>query len=139
MTLHVHDNFVYAIVVQLEQRLLVLHTEYCDGPGPNELTDVRFSGVIGHHFDDVSAPSILLDIEEIGVQPIVQQWSELFERAKNYGWLPFQYANLTELLQRLADEGVNGYRVFGTCGLDGFVLAKAIEFQRRELAAQFPI
>jgi hypothetical protein len=60
---HLHDNFVYAVTVHLDDGILILHTQYRDGAGPYDCTDVVFTGVSGHHFQDVTAPSILLDIE----------------------------------------------------------------------------
>src|SRR5689334_5956983 len=75
---NIHDNFVYALAVHLEQRVLVLHTEYRDRPAPFEFTDVRFLGVVVHHFDDVAAPSILLDIMAVSPDWILKQGGELF-------------------------------------------------------------
>ena len=131
----VHDNFVYALSVHLEKRLLVLHTDYRDSAGPRTLTDLRFVGLVAHHFDDVAEPSILLDIEEVTPGWVVEQWGELFDRRKNYGWPPIEYADRSELVDKLASQGVRGYRVMGSCGLDGFVLAERVEYRHREAAA----
>src|SRR5262245_26720395 len=90
----VHDNFVYALAVHLEQRALILHTQYRDGAGPNHLTDLRFIGLVAHHFDDVAAPSILLDVERVGAAWVVEQWGELFASRKGHGWPPVQFTDL---------------------------------------------
>jgi hypothetical protein len=132
-----HDNFVYAIAVHLEQRVLILHTQYRDGPDSGELTDVRFSGLVAHHFDDVAGPSILLDIERVPPEWVVEQWRGLFTNRMNYGWPPVKFANLGELVQQLVHLRVVGYRVMGSCGLDGFVLAATVEYRHREQAALF--
>ena len=42
----VHDNFVYAFSVHLEQAVLILHTHYRDGTGPYDLIDLRFVGIV---------------------------------------------------------------------------------------------
>jgi hypothetical protein len=133
---NIHDNFVYALTVLLERRLLVLHTQYRDGEGPYILTDVRFIGLVAHHFDHVAEPSILLDIEEVPAEWVIREWRELFERGMRYGWPPIEYADFAELARRLVEGGVRGYRVMGTCGLDGFVLASDVEYHRRERAAE---
>jgi hypothetical protein len=133
---NIHDNFVYAMAVHLEKRILILHTEYRDRQAPCELTDVRFVGLVAHYFEHVVEPSILLDIEEVSAEWVIQQWRELFERGKHYGWPHIQYADLAELSARLAEQGVLGYRVMGSCGLDGFVLAKGVEYQQRPRAAE---
>jgi hypothetical protein len=131
---NLHDHFVYALSVHLEYRLLVLHTEHRDGPGPHAFIDLRFVGVVAHHFDDVTEPSILLDIERVETGSIVEQWAELFARRKNHGWPPIEYSDRSELADRLVHLGVRGYRVMGSCGLDGFVLATGIEYRQRERA-----
>ncbi|HJT79291.1 MAG TPA: hypothetical protein VJ739_18995 [Gemmataceae bacterium] len=128
----VHDNFVYALAVHLEQHVLVLHTQYRDGPGLHELTDVRFRGLIAHHFEDVVAPSILLDIERVPPGWVVEQWKGLFDSRKNYGWPPLEYTDLVDLIRRLAELRVFGYRIMGSCGLDGFVLASEAEYRQRK-------
>jgi hypothetical protein len=132
----VHDNFVYALAVHLEQRVLVLHTQYRDGAGPCDLIDLRFVGVVAYHFDDVAAPSILLDVERVGAAWVVEQWGDLFLARKNYGWPPVRFTDLADLSRQLGEQGVVGYRVMGSCGLDGFVLASSAEYRRRERAAE---
>src|SRR5947209_716357 len=119
----IHDNFVYALAVDLERRLLVLHTEYRDGNGPHELTDVRFRGVIAHYFQDVAGTSILFDIEEASADWVVREWSEQFERRKNHGWPPIEYTDLADLSRKLTEQHVFGYLVRSSYGLGGFVLA----------------
>ncbi len=133
----VHDNFVYAVAFHLEQRLLILHTQYRDGAGPFELTDLRFVGVIAHHFDDLAAPSILLDVEQVEAAWVVEHWGELFTSRKNYGWPPVKFEDLADLSRQLGHLGVAGYRAMGSCGLDGFVLASGVEHCRRVRAAEF--
>jgi hypothetical protein len=63
---------------------------------------------------------------------VVEQWAELFTRRKNFGWPPVKFHDLAELSQQLDLLRVEGYRVMGTCGLDGFVLARSVEYCRRE-------
>ena len=133
----VHDNFVYALSTHLERRFLVLHTQYRDGEGPYELTDVRFFGLVAHHFEHVAGPSILMDIEEVDPGSVIERWHELFERGKNYGWPPGKFIDLTDLSRVLREQGVRGYLVMSSCGLDGFVLAQGVEYLRRQGEAQF--
>jgi hypothetical protein len=116
---HIHDNFVYAVSIHLDHRVLVLHTQYRDDAGPHDFTDACFSGVIGHYFQDVAAPSILLDIETVSTDWVVGQWREVFERGKNHGWPPLNHRNLNELCHLLNEQHFVGYRVLGSCGLVG--------------------
>ncbi len=132
---NIHDNFVYALAVHLERRVLVLHTEYRDQPKAFELVDLRFQGLVAHYFDDIAEPSILLDIEAVSAGWVLETWRDLFERRKNYGWPPLRFSDFADLSGQLANLGVTGYRVMGSCGLDGFVLATSAEYRTPEVAA----
>lgn len=129
---NIHDNFVYAIRIHREQKVLVLHTPYRDGDGPHDFTDVRFSGVIAHHFRHITAPSILFNIEEVTPRWIVRdEWKELFDEGKKCNWPTFELRDPTMLLERIAADGIRGFTVSGVTGVDGFVLAKEVDFLRR--------
>lgn len=132
----VHDNVVYALAVHLEQRVLVLHTQVRDGAGPYDLIDLRFVGMVAYYFDDVAAPSILLDVERVEAAWVVEQWGDLFLARQNHSWPPVRFTDLADLSRQLGEQGVVGYRVMGSCGLDGFVLASSAEYRRRERAAE---
>lgn len=73
---NVGDHFVYALAVHLEKPLLILHTEYRDGPGPGILTELLFFGHVAHSFDNVAGPSILFDIDEVAAGWLVEEWGE---------------------------------------------------------------
>lgn len=118
----VHDNNVYAYVVQCERRRIVLHTEYRDG-GAEEYTDVAFSGVVAHHFETVLSGNILFDITEVEPGQIVRGWAELFARQKNYGWPAIKYDDPQALTSALVGMGVRGYEIGSSYGLTGWVLA----------------
>jgi hypothetical protein len=103
-----------------------------DRPRSHELIDVRFVGVVAHYFDVVAAPSILLDIERVTAVWVVEEWRDVFISRRNYGWPPVQFADLPDLVRQLGGMGVGGYRVMGSCGLDGFVLASGAEYRPRQ-------
>lgn len=126
----VHDSFVYAVVADLERGLLLLHTAFRDGAA-NDLVDLRFVGVVAHHLQDVKAPSILLDVERVEADVVVERWRKLFSARERHGW-PIRGVALSDLPRRLDELAVWGYVVMGSTGLDGFVLATAVEHRRRE-------
>lgn len=105
---NIHDNFVYALSIHLEHRVLVLHTQYRDGAGPYDFTDVCFTGVIAHHFQDIVAPSILLDIETVPSEWVVGQWREVFERGIHNGWPPLDHRDLDGLCRILKEQNLIG-------------------------------
>lgn len=78
----VHDNIIYAYVVECERRRIVLHTHFRDGSA-NEYTDVIFSGVVAHHFECVPPGNILFDVTETLPRQIVQTWPALFAAQRN--------------------------------------------------------
>jgi hypothetical protein len=126
---NIHDNFVFALTVQLEEHVLILHTQYRDGSGPYPFIDLQFLGVVAHHFDDLKAPSILFDVELVTANSIVEKWGALFSSRKNYGWPTASFVDLADLSLQLTKSGVVGYRVLGSCGLDGFLFAQSAEFR----------
>ena len=91
--------------------------------------------MIGHYFQDVAAPSILLDIEIVAAEWIVGQWRDVFDRGKNHGWPPLGHRDLDELCRMLREKNQIGYRVMGSSGIDGFVLAHGVEYRPREKEA----
>jgi hypothetical protein len=132
---NVHDNFVYAVTTHLEQKVLILYTEYRDDPGPHELTDLRFLGTVVHFFDDFTAPSILLDVELVRVARV----GELFTSRKNHGWPLPRFDDLPDLTRQLEGLGVVGYRVMGSCGMDGFILAASGDYRHPVQVADFGV
>ncbi|MDB5389539.1 MAG: hypothetical protein JWM11_5185, partial [Planctomycetaceae bacterium] len=138
MSVNIHDNFVYALSIHLEQQTLILHTQYRDGPGPHDFIDVCFSGVIAHHFEHVAGPSILLDIETVPAEWIVQHWRDHFEHGIHYGWPPLEHRDLDELCRLLREQNILGFQVLGSCGLDGFVLASGMLYRQPRTGGAFP-
>jgi hypothetical protein len=92
--------------------------------------------VVAHHFEHIAEPSILMDIEASAVDWIIENWSELFNRGLKYGWPLAKCRDLADLIGQLIGRGVRGYRVMGSCGLDGFVLALGVEYLRRAQEAE---
>jgi hypothetical protein len=132
----VHDNFVYAYAVLIDRRQLILHTEYRDTE-PNELTDVIFLDVIAHHFEHVGDGAILLDVEEVEPEWVVRQEAEVFARGKNYGWPLPDYKDPADLVRRLKDQGLRGYVISSSFGLNGFVLAREVRYVKRATGRAF--
>jgi hypothetical protein len=138
MTRHsVHDNNVYAYGVDCTNRRVVLHTEYLEA-GANEFTDVVFTGVLAHHFEDVMRGNILFDINEVDVDWVTTEWATLFAARKNQGWPEgVEYHRANELPIVLRQRNLKAYRIQSSYGLDGWVLAEVVEF--RERTTRYPM
>jgi hypothetical protein len=131
----IHDNFVYGYAVACEQRQIVLHTEFRDG-GAEEFTDVIFSGVVAHHFQDVLTGNILFGIEESDLEQVVQAWGELFAEGKRHGWPDvIEYDAPAHLVAILRERGVKAFEISSSFGLRGFVLGTAMEQRPRDSKA----
>ena len=134
----VHDNLVYAQIVDHEHASIVLHTGF---PPEAEFTDVVFSGVVVHHFEQQTVGPenhvVLFDIEEEDPTTLLEQYSELLNRTKNYGWPVSGYSGMEDLVARLTADGARCYRVQGNTGIEGFVFAKEVSIARRSSKAAF--
>ena len=132
-TPEVHDNFVLNVIIDLENRVICLETEYRDGKppeSPRELTDLYFVDVAAHHFDYCSGPSILFDIESVSVESLLKEWQTLFERGLKYGWPLTSVETMDELVNQFVKDRLRGFRIRGGVGLDGFIIAAEVNWHQ---------
>ena len=141
VTLSVHDNWLYAQVVDHERCRIVLHTVY-PHVEPPEYTDVVFEGVVVHHFEQQKVGSgplpanVLFDVEVTDPQVLLGQYADLLARNKNYGWPVLNYKTLDDLVRQLTARGAKCFKVHGVCGVDGFVFAASMDFRPRNSRAE---
>lgn len=141
MEISVHDNWLYAHVVDYQRCRIVLHTIYPHFQ-PIEFTDIVFEGVVVHHFEQVAygsldTPSnVLFGVEESDAAIILGQYTELLTWTKKWGWPVSKYDGLEDLALRLTAGGTKCFEVHGTCGLHGFVFARSMEFRPRQSRAE---
>jgi hypothetical protein len=122
----VHDNELVSYTVQCEERQIRLHTIYRDRE-PYEYTDVVFTDVVAYHFETDNFQTILFDIAEVAVEAVYTTYRDLFVRKKNYGWPVFDYKTEQDLLETLREQGIKGFVIASSYGMEGFVLAKAMQ------------
>ena len=128
----VHDNNVYAYSVLCEERRIVLHTESYPYGNPRQHTDVHFTGVLAHYFADELQGNILSDVTEVDPEWVTAEWAGVFAERKNYGWPDgIEYREPDELPALLRQRNFRAYRVSSSYGLQGWVLAEAVEFRPR--------
>jgi hypothetical protein len=133
--LSVHDNQVYALVVDFDGRRVVLHTTY-RGTEPPEFTDVVFQDVLTHYFEHALPGNILYDVEEVGIDQFVLGNGPLFETSWRYAWPPIEYGgNLDTLAAGLAARSTRAYSISSSYGLSGWVLAGSCERRPRQKPA----
>ncbi len=131
----VHDNLIYAYVVNCEQRELTLHTVYHDRD-PAEFTDIVFREVVAHSFEHVLPGNIVFDVEEVEVPSIIEEHSELFQDSWKWGWPPIEYrGDLNVLAAKLKQQQTRAYLIGSSYGLSGWVFADSCERVARESKA----
>ena len=115
----IHDNIIYAYSVDCENRRIVLHTRFPNGPA-TEYIDVIFTGVIAHHFEHALAHNILFDVTETGASEIVTVAPALFAAGQPYGWPDgIEYCDAEELIRILERRGACGFQISGSYGMRG--------------------
>ncbi len=133
----IHDNLIYAMSLHLEERYLTLNTQYREINTQEELTDLRVIKVLAQYFDDMLAPSMLMDVCCVPIKSFLDRWEWLFLIRGKYNWPLVPYATLPELESRLESLKINASQVMGTCGLDGFVFAENVFYRTRTAPEQF--
>lgn len=122
----IHDNHVLGYTVDVAARTIVIRTEYRDGPGPREFTDVHFDGVLGYSIRD-SLGGILSDIYPIDIQTFLARHADQLREGAPYGW-PFQGTS-RDLLSWLQGHGAVAFEINSAIGFDGFVVCKAMRIE----------
>jgi hypothetical protein len=136
----VHDNLVYAQIVDYENSRVILHTVYWDSDPP-EFTDILFSGVVACHIEQGAfvaggqLSNVVFDVEESDASLVLGRYHELLAAAKKYGWPVLAYDSLDDLASRLAGGGARCFEVHSSFGLCGFVFATSMEFRSRQSRA----
>jgi hypothetical protein len=121
----VHDNRVLRYEVDASQRRLVFDTVYEDG-GADERTTITFSEVVAYGVTGDDFRTILFGLEECDPADILERHRDLFERGRQYNW-PGNWNRSDETaLTHLRENGVRGFELDSSCGLDAWVLAKAV-------------
>lgn len=135
MDISLHDNWLYAHVVDHDSRTIILHTMYPHGTSP-EFTDVIFEEVLVHHFEpqcmqgeDGNPSNVLFDIEEEAAVTTLGRYWDFISSKRNYGWPASGWKSCEELADILTGQGHRCFHIHGTVGLDGFVFARAMHIE----------
>jgi hypothetical protein len=136
----VHDNWLYAQVVDHEKCRIVLHTVW-PHQKPPEYLDIIFEGVVLHHFEQQKVGSgpepahVLFDVEEADPLYVLGQYPDLLARTKQWGWPMLHYDRLDDLVAKLMAGGAKCYEVYAVCGVHGFVFATSMTLRPRQSRA----
>lgn len=117
----IHDNEISSYIVNLKEQQIILHMEH-----QNKNTNIIFSNVLVHFFENELSGSILLDIEEYSINQFIKDNCRLLEQRKNYCW-PIDYDTIEQLSEELQKEQYYYYVISSSYGLNGWILAKNYE------------
>lgn len=124
----IHDNEVHSYHFQLPQKNLIINTAYKD-----EKTDIKFTDVLAYSFENAGEQNILFEVVQSSIEGFVRWYATHAEAQKafEYGYPLTNINSPDALLAFLKKESYNYYEVNASVGLDGFVLAKKMEFLRK--------
>ena len=129
----IHDNEILAYTVDLANKTIRLDTTW-SSKERSEHTLVEFRGVLTHYFIGDCHQNVLTSIEEEPLEIFLSENLALLQEMKYTCW-PCMYAhsydecgNENLLRQRLQEEQVKYFRLYAAIGVDGWVLAREMEF-----------
>ena len=131
----IHDHWVYGQAVDHEKGVIVLYTIF-PHVTPSLYVDVIFEAVVVHHFEQQNvggqAPAVVLfDITEEDPYFILNPYTTLLQKTKNYWWPMSGYTGIDDLVTKLTAGGAKCFNIHGTCGIHGFVFAKSMSLRKR--------
>jgi len=133
-TRSIHDNRITGWFVDYRNHELTILTEFLDVPEKPEYTDIVFSGVLTHCFQNDLGGCILFDITECDPAELFDENVALFESLKNEGWPNIAYTSRADLISQLTKQGIRGFRVDSSYGLNGWIWCQSMEILIRSEA-----
>ena len=127
----VHDNEILSYEVDLQNDQIKIHTKY-EGKQILEETDIIFTDVLNHLFEQQLKGSIILDICESEIDLFIQENTELLIKNKNYGW-PMYFESIDDIKRTLLEGNYKYIILMSSYGMNGWVLAKNYEIVTREI------
>ena len=123
----VHDSLLVAYSVDSisERLILSLQPHHGSASGPFR---IEFSGVAAHRFDAPLLPAIVSEIEEVaGARLLRDEWTQIEPRSRLNAWPGSWAVTLEDAIGHAQRTALRGYLIGSSYGLDGWVLARAIE------------
>ena len=118
---YVHDNTILSYNVDVYNMKLEMKTAYYD----EEQTDITFTNLIGHRFENVTYSNIINSIKEISIDDFINQNKEMLENGFRYAF-PICASDCEELRAHLHENKQRIFIISAVLGLCGFVIAKDI-------------
>jgi hypothetical protein len=121
----IHDNNIYQILIDCENREITLFTQ-AERQDQPEFSNVVFSGVLAHHTLHAMQYNILFSIEQVDPREFFKTQYEESELLKKYT-LPLSFDNAEGLAQALAKQHLSIFYIGSSYGMSGWVIAEAMQ------------
>jgi hypothetical protein len=129
-TTSIHDHHIRELAVDAAQRTIRLRTAYPDSRGPDFAT-VVFEDVQGYVFRGDALGTILFEIEPVDSVELYREHADEMQQvcAKTGGHAAWA-ENESSAAAFLSAEGIRGYRISSSIGLEGAVWARRLSIQQ---------
>ena len=127
MALSIHDNLLVSYEVRCEARTILLRTEYRVKNEPTEFVNVLFKGVEGYRFENDAFGNIILGVDTVAIDEFLKEHGAEISESYRMAGSPGPWAgNLETASGRLLERGIQGFILYSSYGLSGWVLAREI-------------
>ena len=120
----IHDDRLVEINISAERREVLLNTIAETG---GQRKQIRFSGVVGYHFQDDNLKTILFDIVRVDATEVIRKNEEKFQDGIRIAWPGIWNVSSEAALEYLQAEQVHGFLIQPSFGMEGWILAKDME------------
>ena len=125
----IHDNNIYSIEIRCEENIIILHTNFLEEDA-SEHTDVIFSGVMGHRFENVLEGNLIIDIEEWEPEKFYIAFETALQTYCRYGF-PLIFSNSEGFCIAMLQKKLKAFVIDSSYGLFGWVIANNMILQEK--------
>lgn len=108
---------------------MTLHTEFTENDPP-EYTDVLFTGVVAHHFENTFSGNIILGIDEYSPLDFHEAFKSELEYQGRYG-LPISVESASLFISEIENRSLKNFIVSSSYGMSGWIICANMEILER--------
>ena len=120
-----HDSYIIAYSVNLEERKLVIQTY---NNIKKKQGKICFYEVLTHSFKCIIDYNIILDIQECEISFFFNDNKEELIKMQDYGW-PIVYLTEQELIDYIRTNEYKYIKINSSYGMEGWILARSYEIE----------
>lgn len=120
----VHDNIIQSYLVDFTNNTLKINTSWED----KENTVIEFTGLLAHKFENVILTNIIFGMYQMTIKSFIEEEKENLLKSLDFGYPSMNSRNYSELIKELENEKYKIFYIDSTLGLNGYVIAKDINF-----------